>query len=440
MKSYLFLILFIVCVGMPAVAQDKFINEDGQTSNLTLGDSVNMADVGLFVVEIPFQSPLQDLNTGLFAIPDLEFCYSLRPVNWMPSDFVTNDFPWVYGNESGEASLTILSFDDVTGSGNAKLMLPAGAFTHDGTWGQLFHGGLNRLSIFLDLAGSLSWTALAEPSQYLASKVIDLDVNSPDISLMLTENRSLYVDQDSELVIVAKDVWSTDRVFNLSVTAPIFSVPSSVVLPAGEHYVEVPLTVLDGGEARVSATSPSYPGVHAVSQKGIAVDDVESFDFVVPAGGGPIRIEPNDEVVGSSRRCIHFGPVLPSGKPDNGQSVSYRYSACKKSPQPTCAVNQAEGGYAWFGRSSKCKLTLNIFSWCNFYSSGEDTERDFPKWKLVSIKPQLCGVTGRASGQSVDLEFGEDFEFEFEGKMKYRFACKWVRQATTVDVVSDDCL
>lgn len=425
-------------LGSAGFCQDKFLSEDGVMFDISAGQTVPVAAVGAIITYLPFSSTVFDSNIGEYLLPDFELCYSLGPDNWTPVDFAVGEIQWVFGEAYSGLTKSLDSFDNQTGLGSLKLIIPCNLFSNSVTSGQLTYGAPNKLTIFYGENGTLDWSPMSEPTNYLGSCDLLISTHRPEIALVLPENRGLVVGRDTTLLISASQATQTDRVFSINVSPPTLSGPTTATILAGDLFAEITYAVEDIGETRFYATSLTYPGQTFKSQRAFATDPTEYVLVPNSIVENTITLLPNTNEQGSSQRCRHLRPVLPNNDPDDGRHTVVVYGACTTTPQPTCDWGFSIGGPgAGCYNSSKCVWSWNPFSYCAWW--GLQKEFTLPVWHVTGITKEVCGSFGGKVGWDNGELPGPTATIGGE-KLEYRYTCEWKRSPTgSVKLRSDDC-
>lgn len=407
--------------------QDKFIDEDGNTTALQQNSILAVDDVGVFVIYADFLSPLMDYNTNLFSPPRLQACYSLRPIFATQTDFVRDEHQWIFGGPSTGQSMSIVAFNEQTGLGTAEMQLPVGVFSNTETSGQ-FWVGEHELIVYWGLPYQVFHDGFHPPATPMGSKVLRFQVEIPEVFLTLPENRGLLASQESSLLLGVREKSLEDRTFLLGATPAelIEFLPTSVVLPANETVVIIPFTPLQEGECDFFATSSNFPGQTFESQHGVIHRPSIPYSSTAAASVGPgDPLDPYSWDEGASRSCISPLASNPNKSPGNNVSPQYRYGECKKppeGPQPSDCSHVSLNQRGTFYSPAYCEWTWWPWHWCRMTGPAAGTkELKLTVWKFTEYTVGPCGSTGASrEWNSPNFKGGTNQEWIWS-----RAICKW---------------
>ncbi|KAA3607977.1 MAG: hypothetical protein DWQ01_12905 [Planctomycetota bacterium] len=281
--SFLLLCTFLSLT--PQIPSFRLVDERGNEYDLDQ-EAIPVTAVGNFIIEFDFQSPVQDLQTRMYAEPDWQVVYSLRPSTQSPASLLEASYPWVYRGNNEKLIPVSTAFNPSTGKGKAVVLMPVGAEMLNESWGNLWLGE-NVLTLYWGKESQLNGNSLTPPSTAQGELRLSFRGYLPEVALGFPDNRRMLVGGSYPLFLVVNQPSDIDRLFQIDPDQAFVDCPEQILLPAGERSVRVEVTPQNEGVFYIKATSSHFPNQVFLSQFGKCQWPVR--EVASPSAQNPIR-------------------------------------------------------------------------------------------------------------------------------------------------------
>jgi hypothetical protein len=377
MKIHLILsFLAILFAGDSAFGQTTFVTEfDGTFDTAT--ETVPTRASGKILVEFTFQSTVVDSSNGSFVLPNLCTAYSLTSAN---RPLLGNR--WVFGGPGFGIVPSIISFNTVTGFGQARAILPINATTPETVWAS-FEDGTNNLTLYWGTSGGMYTDGFSVPSSPMGSLQTTVVASQQDFELSFIENHNMTAGVPSSLFLFAKTPPLVDIDFNLTCSAPSrFTYPSIVTIPAGESQLIIPITPLEKGHAYFEA---SLVGIAPATAKSTNSTVWYSQLWALGASG----VAGNPLIVTNSAECVEGGESTPERRdPTEAEPTEVACGPCGFNPGASECGAGLSGGTGFYKQTS-CDIAL--FGICK--TKQDPITVEIKKWDLVGTAQKEACLT-----------------------------------------------
>ena len=369
------MLLSLVALSL-AQTQGYFLDDTGQTFALT--DTVANSFSGALFLDFDFTSDLIDSATGLYVEPKLWTALSVE------TPLVSQgQAPWVFGGAFAGKRPVITSFNATTGDGEATAIIPINLGTADMTWPHLFEG-INDLTLYWGRAQGMAIDEYSIPPNPLGSMAVSVTCFAPAFEILIEQSRNLLANSPCLAYIASVESKPYDRVFSLSTNFPdLAEVPTSVVLPANEYFVEFSVTLLTAGEGRITATMQPIQAAPGVTKDSPLFKSHGGSVQGMPNGGS---VDADPSTLGD---CI-VGIGMDGPENSNGGVKSYSTDCDFIIPPPSseCRTLDGDGEFVplGFARNTYCDWDLTEF--CVIGSRNKHI--NVPAWEYIEPQTKWC--------------------------------------------------
>ncbi|KAA3614259.1 MAG: hypothetical protein DWQ01_00730 [Planctomycetota bacterium] len=402
-------------LGLVLTEDPVFMDDLGNSIQISTGDSVPMATSGHLLVPVRFQSDLFDSETQTYGIPEIKVVYSMIADGVPYSTYQAQDMNFVFGGSGRWPEVAVTSFDSVSGEGTASIFLPV--FFNDEQGGWPFPDiGRNDVTLYWGSESDLFHTGQDPPSGAEGSISFSFMVSFPPVAVGVVETRSL-APGDSGIGFLAVELPALeDRRFLLTSGNPdILWVPSMVELPAGETFLTFGVQAINMGQASFSVVEEGGVGAFGNSSQ-LWIDGRTE----VLSDSDPGADSEGDSGGYFNFRCFPAIPMNDTG-PNEWRKCSRK---CKILPFETPQLKDYSEGVPKGGTAHIMKRKADCyprpFYKCYMY---QRTLKNKKRWKLTDNYVDDC--------------FSISFFVTVNLK---RMCCVWMRvEGATENVVIDDC-